>query len=283
MQANLKNFKSIKKIVRLASVTCVALAIYGCSSTDEEIDQENAMTPEQQQLFILEKIKSWSAAEPDIQRVLSLEADMQLIVNQLASMAELNGDPLQSEEVENTENIQNKKINKALDELPVNMEESNVKTASNNIEQKTAEESKSTDSISIQQPTYSSPRIASNVKSSSRSLGHNLSKKNNNVKTSSKSSGHNFPKVGIHIAMFKNINTIPIGWQYLQSILPAALANKKPLLAKVNYEDTEYYSLRVGPFKSANTAKKTCLNLQQQQHYCSVVEYKGFSFSMNAR
>jgi PBP1b-binding outer membrane lipoprotein LpoB len=94
MQVNLKNYKPIKKIVRLASVTCVALAIYGCSSIEENTDKEQAMTPEQQQLFILEKIESWSAAEPDIQRILGLEADMQLIINQLASMAELDDDPL---------------------------------------------------------------------------------------------------------------------------------------------------------------------------------------------
>jgi PBP1b-binding outer membrane lipoprotein LpoB len=249
MQVNLKNYKPIKKIVRLASVTCVALAIYGCSSIEENTDKEQAMTPEQQQLFILEKIESWSAAEPDIQRILGLEADMQLIINQLASMAELDDDPLgNSVEIDKIEDQERIKNNKKPAELLVTTDSSNIKADNSNIE-----EVENTSAIYAQQPIYSSPKI------------------NNNVKSSSKSMGHYFPKVGLHIAMFKDINSISLGWQYLQTILPTALLNKKPLLKKVSYENTEYYSLRVGPFKSANSAKNMCLNLQQRQHYCSVV------------
>jgi PBP1b-binding outer membrane lipoprotein LpoB len=257
MQVNLNNYKPIKKIVRLASVTCVALAIYGCSSVEENLDKEQAMTPEQQQLFILEKIESWSAAEPDIQRILRLEADMQLIVNQLASMAELDDDPMGNNKV--TENSKKTKIiqnDNTPDEFPVNTDLTNTRADSNNVE-----EVHSVGSINSQQQTYSSPKISNNVKRLSHSMGHK------------------FPKVGIHIAMFKSANDIIIGWKYLQGILPVGIVNKKPLLAKVNFEGREYYSLRVGPFKSVNSAKRTCLNLQQQQHYCSVVEFKGFSFN----
>ena len=118
------------------------------------------------------------------------------------------------------------------------------------------EEAKVTDSTSNQQ-TEPSPKKGSHIKASSKSLGHY------------------FPTVGIHIAMFKDVKSAPTGWKYLQSILPAGLINKTPRLEKVNYENIEYYSLRIGPFKSVNTAKKTCVNLHQQQHYCSVVEYKG--------
>ena len=249
MQANLKNYKFIKKFVRLASITCVTLAIYGCSSTEENINNEQSMTPEQQQLFILEKVESWSAAESDVERVLALEADMQLIIDQLASMSELGDDPLgdddKTESHEKTENINN---NKNPTELLVNTDISN-----------TVEENKSTSSIYHQKTTYSS------------------SQRNSNVKAASKSLGHYFPRVGIHIAMFKDVESVTLGWQYFQTILPAII-NKKPLIAKVNYEDTEYYSLRVGPFKSVNSAKNTCINIQNQQHYCSVVEYKGFGF-----
>ena len=219
MQANLKNYKFIKKFVRLASITCVTLAIYGCSSTEENINNENneqSMTPEQQQLFILEKVESWSAAESDVERVLALEADMQLMINQLASMAELDSDPLGNNPAEST----------ASSDL------NDIKTGSNN------------------------------------------------VKKSSKPSGHYSQKVGIHIAMFKDVESVPQGWKYLKSILPNELVNRRPLLKKVNYDDTDYYSLRVGPFNSVNSAKKTCLNLQQH-NYCSVVEYKGFPFSLN--
>jgi hypothetical protein len=286
MQVNLKNCKPIKKIVRLVSVTCVALAIHGCSSVEETIDKEQAMTPEQQQLFILEKIESWSAAEPDIQRVLSLEADMQLIINQLASMSELDNDPLGDDK--ESENAKNMETNQNPAELPVNTDLSKAKANSNDLE--TVE---SIDSINNQQLAGIAPKTSSTIKVDSNDVeevagtdtinnqqreypSHKVS---NNTKISSKSMGHNFPKVGIHIAMFKGVNSIPIGWKYLQSILPASIVNKKPLLAKVNYEGSEYYSLRVGPFKSANSAKRTCLNLQQQQHYCSVVEYKGFSFN----
>ena len=255
MQANLNNFKPIKKLVQLASVTCIALAIYGCSSTEQATVQEQTMTPEQQQLFILEKIESWSAAEPDIKRVLAFEADMQLIINQLASMAELDDDPLvKDKKPENSQNNNSTEpsVNAALNNAGL----SNIKATNNNVVAGI-----STNSISNQHPTSPLPKMS------------------NNVKTSSKSLGHYFPKVGLHIAMFKDVNSVPLGWQYLQSILPADFVNKRPLLAKVNYEDAEYYSLRVGPFKSVNTAKKMCLNLQQQQHYCSVVEYKGLSFN----
>lgn len=230
MQTKLKNYKSIKSIVRLASVACVALAIYGCSSTEENSDKEQTMTPKQQQQFMLEKIESWSAAEPEIQRVLALEADMQLIINQLAGMAELDDSPLRREK----------------------------ETIAHDSNKKRTEQSEST--------ALTNAYI-------------NDVKTDNNTAVVSKSSGHYFPKVGIHIAMFKNINTIPLGWQYLQSILPAPLGNKKPLLAKINYQETEYYSLRIGPFNTVNSAKAICINLQLQQHYCSLVEYKGMSFN----
>ncbi|PKG81052.1 hypothetical protein CXF85_20030 [Colwellia sp. 75C3] len=206
MKATLNNCKSIKKFVRLASVTFVALAIYGCSSTEEEIDKEQAIIQELPQLML----------------------------NEIASMAELDAAPL-------GENLHS-------DELTENID------PSNNIE-----EDKTTDTLNNQQST--SP------------------KKHHNDKVLSRSSSHYFPKIGLHIAMFEDINSVALGWQYLQSILPADLINKTPLIARVIYEDTEYYSLRIGPFKSANSAKIICLNLQQQQHYCSVVEYKGLSFN----
>ena len=255
MPANLNNFNPIKKFVRLASVTCVALAIYGCSSIEEDSDENLAMTPEQQQLYMMEKIESWSAAQPDIERILALESDMQLIVNQLASMAELDSDPLEKEKTnnENTESNSNPAAlasNTASSDTSLN--DSFLSNTDNNIE-----EAKVTGSTSNQQQTGNSP------------------KKGGHIKASSKSSGHYFPKVGIHIAMFKDVNSAPSGWKYLQSILPAGIINKTPRLEKVNYENTEYYSLRIGPFKSVNTAKKMCVNLHQQQHYCSVVEYKG--------
>jgi len=256
MKANPKNVKSIKKIARLVSATCIALAIYGCSSIEEAPDTEQPMTPEQQQQYMLEKIESWSAAEPDIQRILALESDMQLIINQLASMAELDNDPLESDkESSNNPNTQN--IDSTT-ELALNSGVSNVNAENNNVEHNNIEEVISTDSINNQAST------------------------NYSANTSSKSMGHYFPKVGLHIGMFKDFNSIPVGWKYLQSILPQELVNKRPLVSKVNYENTEYYSLRIGPFNSANSAKTMCMNLQQQ-HYCSVVEYKGFSFNSNAK
>lgn len=205
MKTNLNNCKSIKKFVRLASVTFIALAIYGCSSTEEEIDKEQAMIQEQPQL----------------------------VLNEIASMAEQDAALLGD--------------NNNSDELTADID------SSDNIEEET------TESINSEESTFS--------------------KRHHNVKVSSRSPSHYFPKIGLHIAMFKDINSVALGWQYLQSILPAALINKTPLLERVNYEDTEYYSLRIGPFKSANSAKIICLNLQQQQHYCSVVEYKGLSFN----
>ena len=237
MQTQPKKIFFPRKMLHLASALCVALTIYGCSSTKEGATEEQAMTPEQQQLFILDKVESWSAAEPDIQRVLALEADMQLIINQLASMSELDDNPITldkpSTALYNTETTLSKEV------IP--------------------EKNKPGTSKSNPVTTYPSH------KTKGRLITPN-------------SSGHYFPKVGIHIAMFKDINTIPLGWQYLQSILPVALLNKKPLLSKIKYEGSEYYSLRIGPLKSANTAKKACISLQQQQHYCSVVKYKGNSF-----
>jgi hypothetical protein len=259
MKANQKNVKSIKKIARLVSATCVALAIYGCSSIEEDPDAEQPMTPEQQQQYMLEKIESWSAAEPDIQRILELESDMQLIINQLASMAELDDDPLESESGLNTQNSD------STAGVALNASISNVNAESNNVESNNVEETKSIDSINNQASTNSSANM------------------NNNVNTSSRSMGHYFPKIGLHIGMFNSVDSVPLGWKYLQSILPRDLINKKPLVSKVNYENTEYYSLRVGPFRSANSAKTMCVNLQQQQHYCSVVEYKGFSLISNGK
>lgn len=256
MQTKLKNYKSIKSIVRLASVACVALAIYGCSSTEENSDKEQTMTPKQQQQFMLEKIESWSAAEPEIQRVLALEADMQLIINQLAGMAELDDSPLRREKETIAHDSNKKRTEQSESTALTNAYINDVKT-DNNTGENNRKESKKTDSNGIFSPDNMTNKTA----------------------VVSKSSGHYFPKVGIHIAMFKNINTIPLGWQYLQSILPAPLGNKKPLLAKINYQETEYYSLRIGPFNTVNSAKAICINLQLQQHYCSLVEYKGMSFN----
>ncbi|MCP4325138.1 MAG: hypothetical protein GY787_25495 [Alteromonadales bacterium] len=270
MQEDLNNLISIKKIARLISTTCVALAIHGCSSTVEDEGNEQPMTPEQQQQYMLEKIESWSAAEPDIQRILGLESDMQLIINQLASMAELDDDPLESDKEKNKESANS--LNTQNDHNPaeqsLNASTSTVNAQSNNsdyAQSDNSDDSQSSSSISNQAPTNS------------------LAKMNNNVNRASRSMGHYFPKVGIHIGMFKDINNIPVGWKYLQSMLPKEIINKNPLVSKINYENTEYYSLRVGPFKSANSAKSTCISLQQQQHYCSVVEYKGFSLSLNAK
>ena len=255
MQVQFKRYKLTKQTVRLVSATCVAIAMYGCSSTEINIDNEQVMTPEQQQLFILEKVESWSAAEPNIERVLALEADMQLIINQLANMAELDSDPLNNDKVSSDNSI--------------NTGKSNIQTSSN-----TVEDSQKTNVINSPQTIYSSSNTNNNVKP--------LSKANNNVKSSSRSLSHYFPKVGLHIGMFKDVNRVQLGWLYLQSKLPDELVNGKPLLAKVNYKGNEYYSLRIGPFKSANSAKKACLNLQKQEHYCSVVEYKGTSVNFSA-
>ena len=83
------------------------------------------------------------------------------------------------------------------------------------------------------------------------------------------------PKIGIHIAAFKDAKVAPTVWRYLQSVIPVELTHKNPLLTTISDKNTEYYSLRIGPFSSPNAAKIACLNIQQRQHYCSVVEYKG--------
>ena len=263
MKKHLENFKKINKSVLLVSVF---LAIYGCSSIEDEVDltKEPPMTPEQQQQFILEKAESWSLAEPDIERVLALESDMQLIIDQLASMAELDDNPLGNNPTQTT-------VSNGLNSTKSGnyvgggnpSTQSTVNNGLNGIKANNAiEEGEKTNSTNNAQSAHSS------------------SWESKGVQSLPNSSGHSFPKIGIHIGMFKDVNTIPLGWKYLQSILPEDLIDKKPLLAVINYEDTEYYSLRIGPLTSANLAKKMCIHLQQQkQHYCSVVEYKGLSFN----
>lgn len=247
MQKNLINFISIKRLLRLASTVCISLAVYGCSSTNENA-AEQGMTPEQQQLFILDKIESWSDAEPDIQRILALEADMQLLIGQLASLSDLDD--------------QATEFNKS--PTPINKVESkNITTENTTIIAKNTSNTINAEKILENKPTNNA--ISQPITDSST---HHTTSKNQSV-------GHYFPKVGIHIGMFKAINDIPLGWQYLQSILPTQLLNKKPLISKINYENMEYYSLRIGPFKSSNRAKRMCINLKQKAHYCSVVEYKG--------
>lgn len=281
--------KAIKKASRFTVAICTALTIYGCSSTDEDPEVEPPMTPEQQQAFILEKIESWSVAEPDIQRVLALESDMQLIIDQLAVLAELDENPLPEEKPENSDSnsvgdktaSNNSTANTTNNPDATAMTNSGSPTYSDSLSQNSnASSMASNQGLVINQEDYAQAAQANNNKGSqtqkNRSNSHKMA---GNVRASSRSTSHYFPQVGIHIAMFKNVNQIPKGWMYLQSILPTNIANKKPLLASINYENTEYYSLRVGPFRSANSAKKACVNLQQQQHYCSVVEYRGLSFN----
>lgn len=219
-------FLSISKML---SIILILLLLQNCSSIDETSSREKEISVEDEKLtaeekyqLLVEQVEGWTKAEPNVERILSLESDMQLIIEQLSLLADIDDNPLEIEQQDDS-NEQKEKISFAEKKVPPK----NINGC------------------------------ASHLSSTSRSLGHCS------------------PKIGIHVAAFEDSANIKRGWEYLQSILPEELSEKKPLIKKVATKDKIYQSLRLGPFSSANAANALCSQLRAKNHYCSVVEYKG--------
>jgi hypothetical protein len=203
------------KLAILMVVTFNGVFLSGCSllKVYEEQEQEQQVQSE-----IELQMERYGKMEPEIQRILSLESDMQLIVAELGKYTSLGTDPLGSVESENSELA-----------------------------------SSSTDSTVVDNITDVSPC----------------------VKNGTKPTGHCIYKIGIHIAGFKDKKYVSPGWLFLKKRLPISLSEgMQPLMTPVVINNNVYQSLRIGPFRSVNQAKRMC---DESRHIiqCSVTEYKG--------
>lgn len=284
MRAKLNKGTLVQRLTRVTTATCISIALASCLATEEPLKpgEKKPLTPEEQQKFMMEKVESWSAAEPDIQRILALESDMQLIIDQLAGMAELDSNPLKVEP--KTNNTDEKEF--ASEGQLGGQTHSSNEIASGHQEGSTKDLNYADPTTAyLTPPPHGAEAIgkhygqANEINSNDHDKNNTLERSQGNCQTAKGSRGHCFPKVGLHIAMFKDIQNLPKGWAYMKSILPKKIVNIKPLVVPINYQEEEYYSMRIGPFKSPNSANTLCKYLQQKQHYCSIVQYKGLSFN----
>jgi hypothetical protein len=204
------------KLAILMVVTFNGVFLSGCSLLKLYEDQDQDQ--EQIQSEIELQVERYDKMEPEIQRILSLESDMQLIVAELGKFSSLGTDPLGSVESENSELANS-----------------------------------STDSTMMNNIAVDSPC----------------------VKNGTKPTGHCIYKIGIHIAGFKDKKYVQTGWRFLKKRLPISLSQgMQPLMTPVVINNNVYQSLRIGPFRSVNQAKRMC---DESRHIiqCSVTEYKG--------
>jgi hypothetical protein len=97
------NTRLLLKLAILIVVTFNGVFLSGCSLLKLYEEQEQEQEQQQEQSEIELQMERYDKMEPEIQRILSLESDMQLIVAELGKYSSLGTDPLGSVESENSE------------------------------------------------------------------------------------------------------------------------------------------------------------------------------------
>jgi hypothetical protein len=221
-------------------VIFLSIFLQGCSNVEGDLDNENSISSTNAQ----EKIndEQLNKEKADIERILGLEGDMQLLIEQLSLLSEIDNNPL-----ENSRGSE-----------PTSKSTKGLLEKNNKKKQKTTGVGKSTSSIPID-------------KKEKTRCGSSLSSK-------STTEGHCFPKIGIHIASIENSENSSAVWEYFLQKLPIPLQAKKPLIKEYLINNNVLYSLRIGPFQTPNIANNYCMQLKEQSYHCVLVEYDGSSF-----
>jgi len=80
--------------------------------------------------------------------------------------------------------------------------------------------------------------------------------------------------IGIHLASYKNINSVERGWKLLKNRFSPLFIGKVPLYYQVKVNQQVYTRLVVGPFVDSLNARDICKVLAEQQQYCQVISYE---------
>lgn len=81
----------------------------------------------------------------------------------------------------------------------------------------------------------------------------------------------------IHLVSYKVKNHVEKGWRELLLKHNDVLCGKRPIVASVTVNGTDYKSLRAGPYVDVSQAQNACKKLRKSGQYCAVTEFSGMT------
>ena len=80
--------------------------------------------------------------------------------------------------------------------------------------------------------------------------------------------------MGIHLASYKTIENLKIGWQEYLGSGQSIIRDKQARVNNANVSGVDYMRLVVGPYANRNEAKNACAVMKQTVSFCNVVDFK---------
>lgn len=81
--------------------------------------------------------------------------------------------------------------------------------------------------------------------------------------------------MGIHLASYKNLENLKIGWQEYLNAGQTVIRDKQARINNAKVSGTNYMRLVVGPYADQDEAENACAVMKQTVSFCDVVDFKG--------
>lgn len=219
------------------TVVCVAF-LQSCSMLDDTFLSDNVEDQSNETIKTASVPTNQPTQNSDMDRILGLEADMLLLIEQLSLLSEIDENPLEG-----------------------------IDTTKKDVEWKVEEIEPLVDWTTKEPVKISENNTKESVLTSSRCNERSGHRKVSN--------GHCFPKVGLHVASIDNTYNLTELLNLIRAKLPYELLTKRTLIKEYYVNNSPLHSIRIGPFSSPNEAQSYCLQIKAQNNQCALVEFSG--------
>lgn len=80
---------------------------------------------------------------------------------------------------------------------------------------------------------------------------------------------------GIHLASYRTMDNLKVGWQEFINTRHQAILNKEARIVHTTVSGVEYLRLVFGPFSNSEEAKMACDMMKQTISFCDVIDFNG--------
>lgn len=80
---------------------------------------------------------------------------------------------------------------------------------------------------------------------------------------------------GIHLASYRTMDNLKIGWQEYLNSGHQIIQNKQARIMQANVSGIEYLRLVVGPYENLAEATNACTSMKQTVSFCEVIDFNG--------
>lgn len=238
---------------RLMLVVSSALLISACAGNPTSPQASNN-SPEVQQM-----LQEWKSMKPGIERMLTIEEEMNLLLGQLGKLNEALDESASSEQ-----QIASAPINQG---LPVQIDAGPALHSSEVTQSDESPQIEQTSPVAPPTPVAALPVETASVQEAEPEEW-----------SQSTTNAH----YALQVASIPDKSQLPVVWQELYAQNPDLLADLQPNFQHAFVNNKDYYRLKLGGFETQTQAQTRCRQLKAAGISCLVAEYSASDFDQLA-